>query len=48
MLPSIVIRVDTILDDVYSCVTELQRRSAMKKWVWTYNGRQEYVYDQME
>ncbi|KAL1582901.1 hypothetical protein WHR41_08413 [Cladosporium halotolerans] len=48
MLPSIAIRVDTMFDEVYSCVTELQRRSAMKRWVWTYDGRQVYVYEQLE
>lgn len=48
LLPSTAISVDTVFDDVYSCATELQRRSAMKRWVWTYNGRQVYVYDQME
>lgn len=48
MLPSIAISVDTMFDEVYSCVTELQRRSAMKRSVWTYNGRQMYVYQQLE
>lgn len=48
LLPSTAIGVDTVFDEVHSCATELERRSTMKRWGWTYKGRQVYLCDQMD
>jgi hypothetical protein len=42
------IEIDAALEEAYSKAEELQARSAMKKWSWTYQGRQVYVQDQAD
>lgn len=42
------IKVDAALNEAYSIAKELQARSTMKRWSWTYRGRQVYVQDQAD
>jgi hypothetical protein len=42
------IKVGAALNEAYSIAKELQARSAMKRWSWTYRGRQVYVQDQAD
>lgn len=42
------IKIDDALHDAYNVAKELQARSAMKRWSWTYRGRQVYIQDQAD
>jgi hypothetical protein len=42
------IKIDAALEEAHGRAEELQARSAMKKWCWTYQGRQVYVQDQAD
>lgn len=41
-------KIDDALQEAYDKAKELQARGALKKWSWTYRGRQVYVQDQAD
>ena len=41
-------KIDDALHEAYDKAKELQARGALKKWSWTYRGRQVYVQDQAD
>ncbi|KAI6813582.1 hypothetical protein KC342_g16756 [Hortaea werneckii] len=41
-------KIDDAVHEAYSRAKELQARSALKRWSWTYRGRQVYVQDQAD
>lgn len=42
------IKIDDALYQAYNTAKELEARSAMKRWSWTYRGRQVYIQDQAD
>ena len=40
--------IGAVLDEVHNRADELQKRSAMKGWTWSYTGRQIYLRDQAD
>lgn len=42
------IDLDSALEETRSRAEELQARSVMKRWSWTYHGRQVFVQDQAD
>lgn len=39
---------DDAFDEVHAHAKELQQRSKIKKWSWTYRGRQVYLFEQAD
>ncbi|KAI7081261.1 hypothetical protein KC356_g9235 [Hortaea werneckii] len=48
LLSSSTFKIDDAVHEAYSRAKELQARSALKRWSWTYRGRQVYVQDQAD
>ena len=39
---------DDAFDEVHAHARELQQRSKIKRWTWTYRGRQIYLFEQAD
>ena len=46
--PTNVVSADDAFDEVHAYARELQQRSKIKRWTWTYRGRQMYLFEQAD
>ena len=46
--PTNAVTADNAFDKVHAHARELQQRSKIKRWTWTYKGRQIYLFEQVD
>ncbi|GAB7334663.1 hypothetical protein MBLNU13_g06614t2 [Cladosporium sp. NU13] len=46
--PTNAVSADDAFDEVHAHARELQQRSKIKRWLWTYRGRQIYLFEQAD
>ena len=46
--PTDAVSADDAFDEVHAHARELQQRSKIKRWTWTYRGRQIYLFEQAD